>query len=235
VRLARKVPDPVLPLISLYAAGTAHQAMLGLEEARTMYEEALEVADSLPRPWRLLMATRLCANRALAGDREAAHRYALDSVGIRDAAPARLMWLDFVRHHETEALLHGESEELAREGAKRLGERVGGYRRFRLVHLRMLAILAEWDGQTGEALARLGEARTLADEIGLPGELWQVWAAIGELHERRGDPEEACGAFSRAAGIVERLAGDIEDEAMKQGFLSAPQLRRVLETSARKT
>ena len=64
--------------------------------------------------------------------------------------------------------------------------------------------------------------------------LWQVWAAIGELHEQRGEPEEASDASSRAAGIVERLAGEIEDEALKEGFLSAPQLRRVLETSARK-
>ncbi len=75
----------------------------------------------------------------------------------------------------------------------------------------------------------------MAEEIGLPGELWQIWAARGELHEQRGESEEAHGAFSRAAGIVERLAGEIEDEALKEGFLSAPQLRRVLETSARKT
>jgi len=170
----------------------------------------------------------------LAGDREAAHRYALDSVRIRDAAPARLMWLDFVRHHETEALLRGGEEELAREDTKRFGERMGRNRRFRLVHLRMLAVLAEWDGQTGEALARLREAGTLAQEIGLPGELWQIWEAIGELHEQRGEPEEASAAFSLAASILERLAGEIEDEALKQGFLSAPQLRRVLETSARR-
>jgi len=234
VRIACKLPDPVLPLISLYAAGNAHQAMLGLEEAQTMYEEALEVARRLPRPWSLLMATRLCANRALAGDREAAHRYAVDSVWIRDAAPARLMWLDFTRHHETEALLWGGNEELAREGVKRLGERVGGNRRFRLVHLQMLAVLAEWDGQTGEALRRLQEARALAEEIGLPCEMWQIWAALGELHEQRGEPEEAHGAFSRAARILERLAGEIEDEALKEDFLSAPQLRRVLEASARK-
>jgi tetratricopeptide (TPR) repeat protein len=232
VRIARKLPDPVLPLISLYAAGNAHQAMLGLEEARTMYEKALEVARTLPRPWRLLMATRLCANRALAGDRHAAHRYALDSVRIRDAAPARLMWLDFVRHHETEALLRGGNEELAREDAKRLGERVGGNRRFRLVYLRMVAVLAEWDGQTGEALARLQEASTLAKEIGLPGELWQIWAAMGGVYEQRGEPEDARDAFSRATSIVERLAGEIEVEALKEGFLSAPQLQRVLETSA---
>ena len=75
----------------------------------------------------------------------------------------------------------------------------------------------------------------MAKEIGLPGELWQIWAARGELHEQRGESEEAHGAFSRAAHIVERFAGEIEDEILNEGFLSAPQLRRVLETSARKT
>jgi predicted ATPase/DNA-binding SARP family transcriptional activator len=233
-RLARKVPDPVLPLISLYAAGNAHQAMLGLKKAQMMYQEALDIAATLPRPWSLLMASRLCANRALAGDREAAHRYALDSVRIRDAAPARLMWLDFTRYHETEALLRGGEEELAREDIERLGERVEGNRRFLVVHLRMLAVLNGWDGRIREALGRLQEARALAEEIGLPGELWQIWAAIGELHEQRGEPEEAHAAFSRAASIVERLAAEIEDEALFRCFLSAPQLRRVLEASARK-
>jgi DNA-binding SARP family transcriptional activator len=234
-RLARNLPDPVLPLIAIYAAGNAHQAMLGLEEAQSMYQEALDIATTLPRPWRLLMVSRLCANRALAGDREAAHRYALESVAIRDAAPARLMWLDFVRHHETEALLRGGEEKLAREDVKRFGERVEGNRRFRLVHLQMLAVLVGWEGQSGEALARLQEAGTLAEEIGLPGELWQIWAAIGELHEQRGEPEEARDTFSRAASIVERLAGEIEEEeALKEGFLSAPQVLRVLESSAHK-
>jgi tetratricopeptide (TPR) repeat protein len=224
----------VLPLIAHYAAGNAHQAMLELEEAQAMYEEALDVADTLSRPWRLLMIGRLCANRALAGEGEAARRYALESLRIREAAPARLMWLDFTRHHETEALLRGSEEKLAREDASRLGERVGGNRRFRLVHLRMLAVLAEWDGDTGEALERLREAGTLAEEIGLPGELWQIWAAIAEICKRRSEPEDAGDAFSRAAAIVERLAGEIEDEVQKEGFLSAPQLRRVMETSARK-
>ena len=80
----------------------------------------------------------------------------------------------------------------------------------------------------------LQEARTLAEEIGLPGELWQIWAARGELHEQRGESEVAHNIFSRATQIVERFAGEIEDEALKEGFLSAPHLRRVLEASAHK-
>lgn len=43
--------------------------------------------------------------------------------------------LYFPRHHETEALLRAGEEKLAREDVKRLGERVGANRRFRLVHL----------------------------------------------------------------------------------------------------
>lgn len=233
-RIARNLPNPVLALLALYWLGNALQAVLGLQDARSMYQEALEIADTLPRPWRTAMVTRLCANRALADEWEAAHRYALESVELRNAAPSRLLSMDFVRHHEIEALLRAGEEKLAREDAKRLGERVGGNRRFRLVHLRMLAVLDGWDGETGEALARLREAEALAEEIGLPGELWQIWAALGELHEQRREPEEAHGAFSRAARIVERLAGEIEDDALKEGFLSAPQPRRVLEASARK-
>jgi hypothetical protein len=144
------------------------------------------------------------------------------------------MWMDFARYHETGALLRVGEEGLARADAKRLGERVGANRRFRLVHLRMLAVLDGYDGETGEALSRLRRAAVLAEDLGLPGELWQIKAEMGELHELRGEPENALCAFSRAARIVERLAGEIEDEAIKEAFLSAPQPRRVLEGSARK-
>ena len=51
---------------------------------------------------------------------------------------------------------------------------------------------------------------------------------------QRGEPEEAHDAFSRAARIVERLAAEIEDDALKEGFPSAPQPRRVLEASGHK-
>jgi predicted metal-dependent hydrolase len=78
-------------------------------------------------------------------------------------------------------------------------------------------------------LACLKEARNLAEEIGLPGELWQIWAALGELHEQRGEPEEARDAFCQAARIVQTLAREIEDEDLNKDFLLALQTRRVLE------
>jgi 3,4-dihydroxy-2-butanone 4-phosphate synthase len=95
-------------------------------------------------------------------------------------------------------------------------------------------VLARWDGDDEEELERLREAEALAEEIGLPGELWQIRAALGELHERRGEAEEARDGFYRAARILEKLAAEIEAESLKEGFLSAPQVRRVMEGSARK-
>jgi hypothetical protein len=78
-------------------------------------------------------------------------------------------------------------------------------------------------------LGRLREAEALAGEIGLPGELWQIGARIGELHERRGEVDEAHQAFSQAAQILQGLAAKIEDEGLREGFLAAPRVRRVLE------
>jgi DNA-binding SARP family transcriptional activator len=231
-RLARKVPDPVLPLLALYAAGNAHQAILRLEEAQTMYQEALEIADTLPRPWRSLMVRSLCANRALADDDwEAAHGYALEAVELRNAAPASLMWLDFVRYHETKALLRGGNEELAGEDAERLGERVGENRRLRLVHLRMLAVLAEWDGKRDEAIAYLQEAQILAEQIGLPGELWQIWAALGDLHKGQEERDAAQVAFDQAGDALRTLIENITDEGLREGFLDAPLVRHIMEES----
>jgi tetratricopeptide (TPR) repeat protein len=230
-RLARELPDPVLPLIALYAAGNAHQAILGLEEAQTMYQEALKVADTLPRPWRSLMVRSLCANRGLAGDWEAAHGYALEAAELRNAAPARLMWLDFVRYHETKALLRGGEEKLAREDAECLGERVGGNRRLRLVHLRMLAVIAEWDGKCDEAIAYLQEAQILAEQIGLPGELWQIWAALGDLHKKQEERDAAQAAFDQAGDALRTLIENIIDEGLREGFLDAPLVRHVMEES----
>ena len=75
---------------------------------------------------------------------------------------------------EIEALLRGGEEGLAREDVQRLGAGIRTNRRQRLPYLRELATLAQWDGETREALASLQEAAILAHEIGLPGELWPL-------------------------------------------------------------
>jgi hypothetical protein len=71
-------------------------------------------------------------------------------------------------------------------------------------------------------------AEALAEKTGLPKELWQIQDKIGELHMQRGQTEEALEAFSLAAQTLRMLAGKIGDEELREGFLSAPWVRRVL-------
>ncbi len=69
----------------------------------------------------------------------------------------------------------------------------------------------------------------LLEEMGLPGELWQIRAALGELHEESGDKELAGEAFSQAAETPRSLADRIDDPKLRADFLEAPHVRHVLE------
>ncbi|MCZ7568767.1 MAG: hypothetical protein M5U01_09285 [Ardenticatenaceae bacterium] len=62
----------------------------------------------------------------------------------------------------------------------------------------------------------------------MPGEAWQILAKLGELYQKRSDEEQAQRAFVRAAEIVQSLAGKIEDEELRAGFLAAEPVRRVM-------
>jgi tetratricopeptide (TPR) repeat protein len=131
-------------------------------------------------------------------------------------------------YHEVEALLRGGHERLAREEVRRFAQRAEVNERDRIAYLRSLAVLSEWEGNTKRAMDHLHEARALAEKIGLPKELWQLQSMIGEHYEQRGEAEEAREAFSRGAQTLRMLAGKIRDEELREGFLSAPRVRRVL-------
>src|SRR5215204_914193 len=226
---SRKVQHPGA-ILMLTVLGSTLRTTLGLEDAHAALLEALAAAGAkLPRVWKTTAISKLCTLQALAGDQEAAQRYALEAMAIRTAAPARLIFFDFERHYETEVLLRSREESFVREEVRRLGESVGQNKRFRLVHLRMLTTLPRWDGDIGGALVHLREAEGLAQEIGLPGELWQIRAALGELHEECGDEAPAREAFLRAAQTLRSLAGRIDEPALRASFLAAPQVRHVLE------
>jgi tetratricopeptide (TPR) repeat protein len=127
-----------------------------------------------------------------------------------------------------EALLWGGDERLAREEVCRLAERAQTNERERIAYLRSLAVLSEWEGDNKRAIEHLHQAHALAHKIGVPKELWQIQSRIGELYEKCGETEEAREAFSRAAQTLRMLAQKIRDEELREGFLSAPQVRGVL-------
>jgi tetratricopeptide (TPR) repeat protein len=133
--------------------------------------------------------------------------------------------------YETEALLRGGDSDLARAEVARLDQIVGNNKRYRLPLLRSLAVLAQWDGDTAQAIKHLQAAATLAQEIGLPGGEWSILGALGLLYADQGDQAQAQQAWQASADIILRLAETIDEEDLRAGFLAAEPVRSILEAS----
>jgi DNA-binding SARP family transcriptional activator/predicted ATPase len=223
--LARKAQDAFLLWHNLDHLGRAYEALMDLEAARGVYEEALALGAQLGPHFEVLSSASLCAVAALSENWEEAYPYA------RRATEAGISFdvLDgLYLHYEVEALLREGDERRAREAVRRFADRPWTNVRERIAYLRSVAVLSEFEGDTQRAIDRLHEARTLAEEIGLPKDFWQSQSKIGELHEQRGQTGEAREAFSLGAQVLRMLAGKIGDEKLREGFLSAPRVRRVL-------
>jgi tetratricopeptide (TPR) repeat protein len=223
--MARKAQDVATLWHNLDHLGRAHEALLDLEEAGRIYEEALQLRGALGPEYEVFSSIRLCGVAALSENWEDAYAHSLRAHEGRTSFDV----LDgLYLYHEVEALVRGGDERLAREEVHRFTERAQTSERYRLAYLRSLAVLSKWEGDTKRAIGQLQEAEMLAEQIGLPGELWQIRAEIGELYEWREEIGEARAAYSRAAQILRMLARKIGDEKLRESFLSAPQVRRVL-------
>jgi tetratricopeptide (TPR) repeat protein len=225
IQLARKAQNTLLLWLNLDKLGRAYEALQDLERARTIHEEVLELGGPAGPQYEAFPSTRLCGVAALSENWEEAYAYMLRA---REAGTSFNLLDSFYLHHEVEALLRGGDERLAREEVRRFAQRAQTSERDRLAYLRSLAVLSEWEGDTKRAIGYLREAEALAEKIGLPGELWQIQSRVGELYEQRGETGEARKVFSGAAQTLRNLAEKIGDEKLREGFLSAPRVRRVL-------
>jgi tetratricopeptide (TPR) repeat protein len=222
---SRSLGHPQFGFLSLEAMGDAYRATFALKEARSAYSGmfAFSVLDRN-------VHAKLCAVAALSGEWERAREHALEAIGFGKELLLPTSYLHL--HHDIEALLRGGDTELAREILRSFARRVGrgrGY--FRVAYLRSAAVFARWNGDTDRTLSLLYEALGLAERLGLPGEVWQVGAGLGETHEERGEIGPSERAFGRASVVVRQLSPKIPEGELRQGFLAAPQVRRVLEKS----
>ena len=103
------------------------------------------------------------------------------------------------------------------------------YPRYRVPYLRSLAVLATWDGQSEQAIGHLREAAQAAADLGLPGERWQIQAALASLYETRGEQRQGHTAWASAATIIQGLVEGIGDEALRTRFLAGPQIQQVVQ------
>jgi tetratricopeptide (TPR) repeat protein len=225
--LSRKLRNVQLLWHNLHHLGWAYEALLDLGEARRVHEEALELRGTMGPHHETWSSASLCAVATLSEDWQEAYAHALRAQEVRTSFGVDVLE-GFHLHHEVEALLRGGDQRGACEEVNRFADRAGVNERNRISHLRSLAVLSEWEGNTQRAIEHLHEAQRLAEKIGLPGELWQIQSKIGELHERRGEAGEAQQAFSQASQILKDLAARIKDTGLREGFLAAPKVRRVL-------
>jgi tetratricopeptide (TPR) repeat protein len=228
--LARTLPPTLILQRFLYGLGNVYHALQQWDEARSTLEEAEAVAERLDLGrLRVVTLSQLCMNYAVAGQWAQAHTYAVQAMALRESLDRAMILLDFSPQYETEALLRGGDERQARAAVQRLGERVEPNRRFRIPHLRSMAVLAAWEGHREQAIGHLREAAELAADMGLPGEQWQIQAVLGTLYEIGGEPAQAHTAWAKASSIIRGLAEGITDEALRARFLAGPQIYPVLQ------
>ena len=230
VALARTLPPTINFQRFLTALGSTYQAVQQWEEARSTLEEAVAMAKTLDfSVYYVPVLSRLCMHCAVAGEWEQAHTYAVQAIALRKSFERALILLDFSHTYEMEALLRAGDERQVREAVRRLEERLGSNRRFRIPYLRSSAILAAWEGEREQAISHLREAAGLAAEIGLPGEQWQIQAALGSVYEAGGESAQSHKAYREAAKIIQGLAEGIKDETLRSRFLAGPQIYPVLQ------
>ncbi len=228
--LAQARQMPMLSLLCLDLQGVV-QRTLGMFDAACETHQAaaaqVAAAPALAPPLAPMIIVELIADHAAAGDWRTAcvEAQRLKDVTFDGAAPYTLM-LSFGLLIET--FLRAGEVEAAAAFVQRIGERMRESRRSRVPYLRALALLAQGRREIEQAIAHLQEAAALAEAIGLPGELWQIDTALGELHRKRGDQPQAQAVFARACEIVRALALKLDDERLRQGFLAAEPARRLL-------
>jgi tetratricopeptide (TPR) repeat protein len=220
----RQVPNTVTHFYALVIYSFTLQELGLLDKSFKTMEEALALIQAFPVPtYQALLLPWMCVNRGLAGDWETATQYAIYTRPLRASADAILFMMGFTSPYETEALLRGGYVEWAHEEVEQLGRRMGINRRFHICYLRSRALLAQYDGKPEQAIVFLHEAASLAEEIGIPRECWQILIQMGKLYKDLHQPQQATAAFAQASTIVQTLADRIQDETLRQRFLEAHQ------------
>ena len=227
VKQTRMVGHPTMGALALSTWGATQRTMMALAAAQATLLEVLseftEQGAIVTPDW---VPAELCAVHALGGDWGQAHRYARQTLQAREGDS--LLPITLTGWYETEALLRGGDGDLARAEVEQQSKIVGNNKRYRLPLLRSQAVLAQWDGDVGQAITHLQAALALAQEIGLPGEEWPILDALGGLYAAQGEQVQAQQVYKAAAILIHRLAGTIDEEDLRAGFLTAMPVRALL-------
>jgi tetratricopeptide (TPR) repeat protein len=231
VALSRTLGVSILLNASLTILGRVLRSMLDSAAALAAHLEIIEATHVLFAHTIEMTAAELCVDYALSDRWGEAHAYAVQAVDNRLHSP--FLYMGLTRWYETEALVRAGEVERAVEDVQRFETYFGKSRRHRIPYLRSLAVLAQYRNEIEQAIEHLQEAAALAEEIGLPGELWLIWAALGDLYRKQNEDAQAFHAYKEAARLVSTLVSTIREDERRKTYLSSPLIEQVLRAASR--
>ena len=90
-------------------------------------------------------------------------------------------------------------------------------------------------GRWEDAGRALQEARTIAEEIGNPAQLWRTYSALAAFHAGHGDKETARRAAADAVRVVEGVLTSLPDESLRESLNRLPLVREARARARRAT
>jgi hypothetical protein len=88
------------------------------------------------------------------------------------------------------------------------------------------------DGLAGNAreaaLTELNTSLEILRAYPAPLQAWKTYAVLGRLYQQTANQEAARDAFAESAAIVQHIAGNVEEEALRATFLASAAVSEVL-------
>jgi hypothetical protein len=64
--------------------------------------------------------------------------------------------------------------------------------------------------------------------VGNPRQLWQAHGSLAAAYEKMGRGSEAREEWGKAAGVIRKVDSGLVDRQLREGFLNARQVRKIL-------
>jgi hypothetical protein len=94
------------------------------------------------------------------------------------------------------------------------------------------AAQARGTGPWNEAAGWLQQARTLAQAVGNPTQLWKTHLALGRLHAAARQPEQARQAYRATRAVIERVKAHLRNSELRAGLEKSSLIQHVYDLSA---
>ena len=237
IRFCERAGEPLFPMRSINSIGWVYGELENHERALSQNLRGIEAALAIPLldPEVEMNARLNAADNLLALERSADAQEQLTLVErvVRNPQPPErwMLWRYSQHYFHTQgelSLAEGDFERalgladecIALATATGVLKNIVKGRRLRG---QALMARAEFDAAASDLTAALD----LALEIGNPGQIWKTQAAVGDLHSRSNRPAEARESYAAALAVLERVAGSLRDNELRETLLASASVTRL--------